>query len=45
VDLFRKVAVEVGKHLGYAYPDDLDRRAVAYLEKVKNLDRKAESFF
>ena len=41
VDLFRKVAVEVGKRLGYAYPDDLHRRAVAYLEKVKNLDRKA----
>ena len=45
VDLFRKVAVEVGERLGYAYPDDLDRRAVAYLQKVKNLDRKAESFF
>ena len=43
-DLFRKVAIEVGQHLGYAYPHDLDRRAVAYLEKVKNLDRSAESF-
>ena len=40
-DLFRKVAIEVGQHLGYAYPHDLDRRAVAYLEKVKNLDRSA----
>ena len=45
IALFRKVAVEVGERLGYAYPDDLDRRAVAYLQKVKNLDRKAESFF
>ncbi len=44
IALFRRVAIEVGERLGYAYPDDLDRRAVAYLEKVKNLDRGAESF-
>ena len=44
VDLFRKVAIEVGGHLGYVYPADLDRRAVVYLEKVKNLDRSAQSF-
>jgi aminoglycoside 6-adenylyltransferase len=37
IALFRKVGVEVGDRLGYAYPDDLDRRAVAYLQKVKNL--------
>ncbi len=40
VDLFRKAALEVGERLGYAYPVDLDRRAVAYLEKVKSLDRR-----
>jgi len=45
IALFRKVAIEVGDHLGYAYPHVLDRRAVAYLQKVKNLDRGAESFF
>jgi aminoglycoside 6-adenylyltransferase len=44
IDLFRKVAVEVGDHLGYGYPDDLDRRMMAYLRKVKNLDREAASF-
>jgi aminoglycoside 6-adenylyltransferase len=44
IALFRKVAIEVGERLGYAYPHTLDRRAVAYLERVKNLDRKAESF-
>jgi aminoglycoside 6-adenylyltransferase len=44
IALFRKVAIEVGDRLGYAYPHDLDRRTVAYLEKVKNLDRKAGSF-
>lgn len=44
IALFRKVAIEVGDRLGYAYPHNLDRRTVAYLQKVKNLDRKAESF-
>jgi aminoglycoside 6-adenylyltransferase len=43
IDLFRKVAIKVGDHLGYVYPDDLDRRMMAYLHKVKNLDREAES--
>jgi aminoglycoside 6-adenylyltransferase len=37
IALSRKVAIEVGDRLGYAYPHDLDRRAVAYLQKVKNL--------
>jgi len=45
IALFRKVAIEVGDRLGYPYPHELDRRSVAYLQKVKNLDRKAESFF
>jgi aminoglycoside 6-adenylyltransferase len=44
IALFRKVATEVGERLGYAYPHDLDRRAVAYLEKVRSLDRGASSF-
>ena len=39
VALFRQVAIEVGDRLGYSYPHDLDRRAVAYLQKVKNLER------
>jgi len=45
IALFRQVAIEVGDRLGYAYPRDMDRRAVAYLQKVKTLDRGAESFF
>jgi aminoglycoside 6-adenylyltransferase len=45
VALFRRVAIEVGDHLGYAYPQDMDRRTVAYLQWVKALDRGAESFF
>jgi aminoglycoside 6-adenylyltransferase len=37
IDLFRKAATQVAGALGYRYPHDLDRRAVAYLEKVRNL--------
>lgn len=36
--LFRQVAVEVGKRLGYAYPIDLDRQVVAYAQKVRGVD-------
>ena len=39
IDLLRRVALEVGERLGYAYPHDLDRRTVAYLQKVKNLEK------
>jgi aminoglycoside 6-adenylyltransferase len=44
IELFRKVAIEVGDHLGFAYPLDLDQRVMQYLRKVKNLDRGAETF-
>ena len=44
IDLFRIVAREVEGRLGYAYPLDLDQRTSAYLQKVQNLDRQAESF-
>jgi aminoglycoside 6-adenylyltransferase len=33
--LLRKVAIEVGESLGFAYPDDMVRRALAYMQKVK----------
>jgi len=36
IALMRRAALEVGQCLGFAYPHDLDQRAVAYLEKVKN---------
>lgn len=44
IALFRKVAQEVGALLSLPYPHDLDRRAVAYLQKVKNLVPDAERF-
>lgn len=44
IDLLRTVAVEVGAHLGYAYPHDLEQRAVTYVRKIKALDRQADVF-
>jgi len=41
--LFRQVAVEVGTHLGYAYPDDLHQRVSAYVEQIKRLERSEAS--
>jgi aminoglycoside 6-adenylyltransferase len=38
ITLFHTAANEVGAALGYAYPHDLERRAVAYLQKVKALE-------
>jgi aminoglycoside 6-adenylyltransferase len=35
--LFRRVAIEVGAHLGYAYPHDLDQRVSAYMEEIKRM--------
>jgi aminoglycoside 6-adenylyltransferase len=39
IALFRRVAVEVGDRLGYAYPHDLDEKAVPYLERVRQMER------
>jgi aminoglycoside 6-adenylyltransferase len=44
IDLYRRVAIEVGEHLGYHYPRELDGRTMAYLQKVRDLDRSATSF-
>jgi aminoglycoside 6-adenylyltransferase len=38
IDLMRRVAIEVGKHLGYSYPDNLERRVRSYLLKVRESD-------
>ena len=44
IALMRKAALEVGERLGYAYPHELERRAVAYLYRVKNLEPEAACF-
>jgi aminoglycoside 6-adenylyltransferase len=36
--LFRRVAIEVGAALGYAYPDDLHQRVCAYVEQIARLE-------
>ena len=37
VALFRRVAIEVGDHFGYAYPYELDQRVTAYVEHFRRL--------
>jgi aminoglycoside 6-adenylyltransferase len=37
VNLFRKVAREIGERLGYTYPEDLDERVVKYVQKIKDM--------
>jgi aminoglycoside 6-adenylyltransferase len=44
IALMRRVAIETGEKLGYAYPHALHARTMAYLEKVKRLDKNAERF-
>lgn len=35
VALFRQVAVEVGAHLGYRYPEELHQRVMAYVASIR----------
>jgi hypothetical protein len=35
--LFRQVAMEVGKGLGYDYPLDLDERVTAFVKEMQRL--------
>jgi aminoglycoside 6-adenylyltransferase len=35
IDVMHRVAVEAGEHLGYAYPEELERRVIRYLKRVK----------
>ena len=43
VALMGRVAREVGQRMGYPYPEELERRTMRYLEKVKNTPPKAQS--
>lgn len=44
IELMTRVAVEVGQHLGFTYPEQLEQRVLNYLRKVKELDRNSDSF-
>jgi aminoglycoside 6-adenylyltransferase len=35
IALMRKTAIEVGGRLGYPYPEELDRRTMAYVKKIE----------
>lgn len=37
IGLMRRVMVELGEHLSYTYPHDLDTRAMNYLHKLRHL--------
>jgi aminoglycoside 6-adenylyltransferase len=41
LDLFRRTAIEVGDALGYAYPHDLDRKMMIYLEGIRKMERES----
>jgi aminoglycoside 6-adenylyltransferase len=36
IKLFSQAAKVVGKRLGYTYPEDMEKRTMVYLQKVKN---------
>jgi len=38
IEVFRRLASQIGRHLGYPYPADLDRRVTAYLGKIRDLN-------
>ena len=40
LDLFRRVATEVGEHFRYAYPRETDERVAAYLNKIRSLNQR-----
>jgi aminoglycoside 6-adenylyltransferase len=40
IELFRDVATEVGRRLGFRYPEELDRRACGYLSSVRTLSSR-----
>ena len=42
IALFRRVALEVGERLGYAYPHVLERRVRIYLQRVKQTDHSGD---
>jgi aminoglycoside 6-adenylyltransferase len=39
IDLFRRVAVEVGEALGYSYAQDVEDKVTAYLTRVRDLPK------
>jgi len=43
-DLMRKASREVGEALGYPYPEELHKRMLAYMVRVRELERGSKNF-
>jgi hypothetical protein len=37
-EVFRRLTSEVGAHLGYTYPLEVDHNVTEYLSEIRNLD-------
>jgi aminoglycoside 6-adenylyltransferase len=44
-DLFRKIAIPLAEHFGFAYPFEEDKRVTAHLEHVRALPRDAKEIY
>jgi aminoglycoside 6-adenylyltransferase len=44
-DLFRKIAIPLAEHFGFAYPFEEDKRVTAHLEYVRALPRDAKEIY
>lgn len=45
IALLRKAALEVGERLGFAYPHEMERRTLDYVQKIKNTSLPASNEF
>jgi aminoglycoside 6-adenylyltransferase len=44
IELMHRVAGEVAERMGYRYPEELERRVIVYLQRVRNLKQDHELF-
>ena len=43
IAVMRRVAIHVGQHLGFTYPEELEGRVLKYLQRVQQLERNVHS--
>ena len=43
MEVFRRLTSEVGTHLGYTYPTDVDRDVTAHVTEVRRVDTTSDS--
>ena len=44
IEIMRRIAIEIAQHFRFTYPEELERRVLNYLQRVRRLDRNAQSF-